>query len=123
MSSSHDLQSESNKAAAERRRRERVAGETQGWILSAMPQLPAHLPDGDDEAWEVRIHNVSRIGVGFASTAAMRIGDEHRIRIGRGPMKRARLIRVVACRQGDDGTYTVGAEFVDHPSKTLARAS
>src|SRR3954468_1571944 len=122
MSSSQDIGTGSNQAADDRRRRERVAGETQGWILPATPRLPAHLPD-DEEAWEVRIHNVSRIGVGFTSTAEMRVGDEHRLRISRGPMKRARLIRVMACRQCEDGTYTVGAEFVDSGGKTLARAS
>src|SRR5436305_13809757 len=100
MSSSHDLRTGSNQAADDRRRRERVAGETQGWVLPATPRLPAHLPD-DDEAWEVRIHNVSRIGVGFTSTAEMRVGNEHRLRIGRGPMTRARPIRVIACRQVD----------------------
>jgi hypothetical protein len=112
MSSTAPLGHGSNHAADERRRRNRVAGDTQGWILPAVPKLAKHTP-ADDEAWEVRIHDVSRLGVGFTSTEPMRVGEEHRLRIGRGPMKRARVIRVVACRQGQTGAYSVGAEFVD----------
>ena len=112
MSSTAPLGHGSNHAADERRRRSRVAGETQGWILPAVPHLAKHTP-ADDEAWEVRIHDVSRLGVGFISTAPMRVGEEHRLRIGRGPMKRARVIRVVACRQAENGAYVVGAEFAD----------
>lgn len=117
MSSTPPLSTGSNHAAEERRRRGRVAGETLGWILPPARHFAKHAPSGDDteavEGWEVRIHDVSRFGVGFTSTEAMRVGEEHRLRIGRGPMKRARVIRVAACRQGENGTYSVGAEFVD----------
>jgi hypothetical protein len=123
MSSSHDFQAGTERAAAaaERRRRSRVAGDTQGWIFPATPRLPTHLPGDDEEAWEVRIHDVSRFGVGFISTEPMQLGDEHRLRIGRGPMKRARVIRVVACQRCDDGTFSVGAEFTDSGGKMLSR--
>ena len=80
-----------------------------------------HLPD-DEEAWEVRVYNVSRFGVGFASTEALPLGSEHRLRIGRGPSKRSRLIRIIACRQSEVGTFAVGAEFVDMPARELSRA-
>lgn len=80
-----------------------------------------HLPD-DEEAWEVRVYNVSRLGVGFISTAALELGGEHRLRIGLGPSKRSRLIRVVACREAEPGTYAVGGEFVDTPGRELLRA-
>jgi hypothetical protein len=81
-----------------------------------------HLPD-EDEAWEVRVFNLSRFGAGFISTEPLQLGTEMRLRIGRGPIRRARLIRIVACRESDAGTYAVGAEFIDIPSKELAKAS
>jgi hypothetical protein len=105
----------------ERRRRSRLTGETLGWILPAQPRLAMHLPD-DEEAWEVRVYDVSRFGVGFTSTEAFELGAEHRLRIGRGPSKRSRLIRIVACREGEPGTYAIGAEFVDMPARELSRA-
>jgi hypothetical protein len=80
-----------------------------------------HLPD-EEEAWEVLVYNVSRLGAGFISTTSLPLGSEHRLRIGRGPMKRSRLIRIVACRQDEDGTFAVGAEFIDSPSHELSRA-
>jgi hypothetical protein len=113
--------SSSGSNSTDRRRRERVSSETQGWLLPPVARLPKHVPD-EEEAWEVRIHDLSRLGVGFTSTQSLSVGDEHRLRIGRGPMRRARLIRVVACRQTDNEVFVVGAEFVDSGTKTLARA-
>jgi hypothetical protein len=106
----------------ERRRRIRVPGETLGWILPAQPRLAMHMPD-DEEAWEVRVSNISRLGAGFISTEPLNPGGEFRLRIGRGPIKRSRLIRIVACREFEAGTFAVGAEFVDTPARDLAKAS
>jgi hypothetical protein len=88
----------------ERRRRSRVHSTTQGWLI----------PDTGDplEPWEVRVNDISRIGVGFETTEKMTRGALCRIRIGRGPMRLARRIRVVTCRPGPDGHYVVGSEFV-----------
>ena len=68
------------------------------------------------------ITNVSRLGVGFVSTAAMKLGEQHRLRIGRGPMCRYRIIRVIVCRQTGEREYAVGAEFVDTGARTLLKA-
>jgi hypothetical protein len=105
----------------ERRRRSRLPGETLGWLLPAQPRLSMLMPD-EEQGWEVRVFNISRLGVGFISTEPLELGAEHRLRIGRGPMKRSRLIRIVACRQSESGTYAVGSEFVDSPARDLARA-
>ena len=105
----------------DRRRRQRLPGETQGWILPTMRKLARYMPD-DEQAWEVRIYNVSRLGVGFTSTDQMRVGQEHRLRIGRGPMNRARLVRVVFCREWDGGVFAVGAEFVDRAGGSMSKA-
>jgi hypothetical protein len=80
-----------------------------------------HLPS-EDEAWEVRVYNLSRFGVGFYSTEPLQLGSEHRLRIGRGPMSRARLIRVVVCREAQKNSFSVGAEFVDISTRGLSRA-
>jgi len=111
----------SNNLTGERRRRNRLSSETQAWIVSASQDLLPHQVDEQD-AWEVRVTNLSRLGVGFMTTQQMCAGDQHRLRIGRGPMTRSRLIRVVVCRQGTEGDYAIGAEFVDHPAHTLSRA-
>jgi len=105
----------------ERRRRNRLPGETLGWILPATPRLAMHMP-AEEEGWEVRVYNVSRLGAGFISTQQLEIGAQHRLRIGRGPIKRSRLIRVVACREFEAGTFAVGAEFADAPARELAKA-
>ena len=115
------LESQSTQLANDRRRRNRLQSETSGWIIPANQTLSLHNP-ADEEAWEVRIHDVSRFGVGFISTQRMDIGEEHLLRIGRGPIRRARLIRIVAWRQSEDGTFSIGAEFVEPSVRRLAKA-
>ena len=122
----------SPRPVTERRRRPRLAGETHGWLLPAVVPVAVDgrsLPD-DEVGWEVRVHDVSRLGVGFTTTEPLASGDRRRIRIGRGPVTRARAVRVICCRPCDaDGTYHVGAEFADagtiapdHPARRLAKA-
>ncbi len=115
----------------ERRRRPRLVGETLGWLLPMVVPLAVDgrsLPD-DEAGWEVRVHDVSRLGVGFVTTEALNVGDRRRVRIGRGPAGRARAIRVIVCRRDELGLYHVGAEFADaagihadHPARRLAKA-
>jgi hypothetical protein len=97
----------------ERRRRARIQSATQGWLIpeDAAPE-EAPRPSGDGEPWEIRVNDISRDGVGFESTERMSRGALCRIRIGRGPMRLARRIRVVECRPGPDGHYVIGGEFV-----------
>jgi hypothetical protein len=121
MASTLTLNERNSGFASDRRRRSRLASETLAWLLPAEPRLALHLPD-EEESWEVRVFNVSRLGIGFSSTEAIDLGTEHRIRIGRGPARRARLIRIVACRQSEPGIFAIGAEFIDSPAKDLARA-
>ena len=115
----------------ERRRRPRLVGQTLGWLLPRV--VPASvdgrsLPD-EEVGWEVRVHDVSRLGVGFSTTERLAPGDRCRLRIGRGPVTRARAITVVVCRQDSGGLFHVGAEFAsagtihpDQPARRLARA-
>jgi hypothetical protein len=89
----------------ERRRRVRMHSATEGWVI---PDLAG--PDA--EPWEVRVSDISRNGVGFESTQKMDEGEICRIRIGRGPMRLARRIRIVNCRAGALGHYLIGGEFM-----------
>jgi hypothetical protein len=90
-------------AIADRRRRARLAGKATGWIFL-----------GDDDhapAREIMVIDVSRLGVGFTSETQLDVGFVCRIRIGFGPKRLARRLRIVNCRDNSDGTYTLGGEF------------
>ena len=112
---------DSLRSPVERRRRGRVQGETEAWIFSPFLPLDANGP-AEDDGWEVRVYDVSRFGVGFASTMELPIGSTHRLRIGRGPMHRARLVRVIVCRQSESGLFNIGGEFLDSGHRPLAKA-
>ena len=96
-----------SQAFVERRRRARIQSATQGWLIPDDAQR-----DLGSDPWEVKVNDISRGGVGFESTERMPRGALCRIRIGRGPMRLARQIRVVDCRPGPDGHYVIGGEFV-----------
>jgi len=104
MSSATDQQAAPSKSGADRRRRRRVDTESDGFLL----------PEGaafSDEPWEVRIQDLSRLGVGFVSCEPMQTGTICRIRIGRGPMRLARRMRVTNCLPEGQNLYRIGAEF------------
>jgi hypothetical protein len=105
----------------ERRRRARIHSATQGWLIpeDALRVAPVAAHDGTAEPWEVRVNDISRHGIGFESTERMSRGAVCRIRIGRGPMRLARQIRVVDCRPGPDGHYLIGGEFVRPATHSL----
>jgi len=88
----------------ERRRRPRLLSRTTGWVFL-----------GDDDhapAREILVENVSRLGAGFISDTRLEDGFVCRIRIGFGPRRLARRLKICNCRQNEDGTFTVGGEFV-----------
>jgi hypothetical protein len=121
MSTPMKMSTDSDRPVIERRRRERIAGETNGWVFPPQASLQRHGP-AEEQGWEVRVLDVSRFGVGFISTAALETGSMHQLRIGRGPMHRARLVRVVVCRQEEGGAYCVGAEFLDSGHRPMSKA-
>lgn len=88
---------------AERRRRSRLACRVPGWLI------PNH--DATPEPWEVRMRDLSRLGVGFDSGVPLASGEVLRIRVGHGPMKLARPIRIVNCFEQHDRSYAIGGEF------------
>ena len=96
-------------AETDRRRRERLSSTAIGYIVRDTAE--GNSQPMSDEPWEVRIHDVSRDGVGFVTSEKMSPGDTCRIRIGRGPMRLARKMRVVSCIADDHNHYRVGAVF------------
>lgn len=90
-------------AVDERRRRSRLLSDTIGWILF----------EGREQAtWEVRIVDVTRNGVGFSTFEPMAVGEICKVRIGRGPIELAKMMRVVHCTPAEGGCYTVGGAFI-----------
>jgi hypothetical protein len=89
--------------ATDRRRRARLLGKSTGWIFL-----------GDDDhapAREITVTDVSRLGVGFVCETQMEIGFMCRVRIGFGPKRLARRLKIANCRKNGDGTFTLGGEF------------
>ena len=87
----------------DRRRRARLTGKATGWIFL-----------GDDDhapAREIIVTDVSRLGVGFVSETQLEIGFVCRLRIGFGPKRLARRLKIANCRKSGDGTFTIGGEF------------
>jgi hypothetical protein len=121
MTRSLSLTSSDDPSANNRRRRSRIHAPTQGWILPPNRRLGKHAP-ADDEAWEVHIEDLSRFGIGFTSTERLGVGEKHQMRIGRGPMKRSRTIRVASCREARKGIFLIGAEFVASAGSEFAKA-
>jgi hypothetical protein len=91
------------RSANDRRRRPRLAGRATGWVFL-----------GDDDhapAREIAVIDVSRLGVGFISETRLDEGFVCRVRIGFGPKRLARRLKIVNCRRNSDGTFTLGGEF------------
>jgi hypothetical protein len=100
------LPSNAHSSAAQltdRRRRGRLAGKATGWIFL-----------GDDDhapAREITVTDVSRLGVGFVCETQVEVGFMCRVRIGFGPKRLARRLKIANCRRNGDGTFTLGGEF------------
>lgn len=90
-------------AVDERRRRNRLPGDTIGWVL---------FEGRAQTTWEVRIVDVTRHGVGFTSFEPLTIGEICKVRIGRGPIELARMMRIVHCTLADGGSYLIGGAFI-----------
>jgi hypothetical protein len=88
----------------DRRRRPRLLSKTSGWVFL-----------GDDDhapAREIVVSDVSRLGAGFVADTELQVGFVCRLRIGFGPRRLARRMKVNYCRKKEDGTFAIGGEFV-----------
>src|SRR4051812_3019145 len=78
----------------DRRRRARLLSRTTGWVFL-----------GDDDhapAREVLVMDVSRLGVGFISETKLDEGFICRVRVGFGPRRLARRLKISNCRMNED---------------------
>ena len=91
----------------ERRRRPRLTSECVGYVLCGDNESGV----SEVEPWEVRVHDVSRLGVGFVAAQRMTPGTLCRMRIGYGPMRLARRMRVTRCEPQTENTFRIGAAF------------
>jgi hypothetical protein len=81
-----------------------LATHTNGWVFL-----------GDDDhapSREIIVIDVSRLGVGFICDTQLDVGMHCRLRMGFGPRRLARRIKIANCRNADQGGFMIGAEFV-----------
>jgi len=88
----------------DRRRSTRVPHVAEAWVCS-----PTDF-DQEDKI-EVRAVNLSRHGLAFDLDTDMATGSFKTIEIGIGDQRVRSEIRIISCRQTDEGHYEVGAEF------------
>ena len=77
-------------------------------------------PEGHDAAVATSfMSNVSALGVGFHTRRALPVGARYQMRVELGPVKWAARLRVVSCQMHGDGTWDVGAEFLQEDCSTI----
>jgi hypothetical protein len=59
----------------------------------------------------VVVFDISLGGVGFRAPYTYRVGTVYRITLGTGPLFLNARLRVVSCRQRDDGMFDIGSAF------------
>ena len=89
----------------DRRRRARLGAKTNGWLF-------LNADAKHDRPREIRVLDVSRLGVGFRYDSALEIGHILRVRVGCGPLRLAKKIKIVNRRENPDGSWTLGGEFI-----------
>ncbi len=88
----------------DRRRSARVPHVAEAWVCSPT--------DFDlEKKIEVRAVNLSRHGVAFDVDSDMATGSFKMIEIGIGDQRVRTEVRIISCRQTEDGHFEVGAEF------------
>ena len=88
----------------DRRRRARIETRTVGWLFPS--------DDPHERAQAVIITDISKLGVGFIYANELATGTICKVRVGLGPRRLARRVRVASSRRNEDSTYTVGALFI-----------
>jgi hypothetical protein len=91
-------------ATDDRRRRARIETRTVGWLFPS--------DDPHERAQAVIITDISKLGVGFIYASELTTGTICKVRVGLGPRRLARRLRIASSRSNDEGAYTVGGEFI-----------
>jgi hypothetical protein len=91
-------------ATDDRRRRARIETRIVGWLFPS--------DDPHERSQAVIITDLSKLGVGFIYASEPLPGTICKLRVGLGPRRLARRLRIASSRSNSDGTYTVGGEFI-----------
>jgi hypothetical protein len=91
-------------ATDDRRRRARMETRTVGWLFPS--------DDPHERAQAVIITDISKLGVGFIYASELTPGQICKVRVGLGPRRLARRLRIASSRSNADGTFTIGGEFI-----------
>lgn len=93
----------STSAVDDRRRSERVDQRVPGWVSGA---------DRSSRGQNVLVCDMSMHGIGFHDPAnRYRVGSTHWLVVNGGALRVSTRIKVVSCRERDDGGFYVGASF------------
>ena len=91
-------------ATDDRRRRARIETRTVGWLFPS--------DDPHERSQAIIITDLSKLGVGFLYGTELVPGTICKIRVGLGPRRLAKRLRIASSRSNEDGSYTVGGEFI-----------
>jgi hypothetical protein len=91
-------------ATDDRRRRARIETRTVGWLFPS--------DDPHERAQAVVVTDLSKLGVGFIYATELQPGTICKVRVGLGPRRLARRLRIASSRHNPDGTFAVGGEFI-----------
>jgi len=91
-------------ATDDRRRRARIESRIVGWLFPS--------DDPHERSQAVIITDLSKLGVGFIYPTELSPGTICKVRVGLGPRRLARRLRIASCRGNDDGTFIIGGEFI-----------
>jgi PilZ domain-containing protein len=99
--------------AADRRRSLRIAHLTEGVLFADAAATRGAV---------IHVFDVSRHGVGFKAAGTFPVGTEWRVKIGAGPLHVTGFVKIVHRREGQDGLWSYGAEFVNQERPPLTPA-
>lgn len=94
-----------DQSVADRRRSERTAQQLPGWISGDTNHR-------NERGRQVTVTDLSMHGVGFIDAKQnYQIGARHWIVVNGNSLRISTRLRVVSCRQNDEGAWVVGAAF------------
>ncbi|MGA2584310.1 MAG: PilZ domain-containing protein [Tepidisphaeraceae bacterium] len=88
---------------SDRRRSQREALAASAWVSAE--------PGSRGKSRQVTVLDLSLHGVGFSSSDKFDAGSIHWIVLGTGGLRASSRLRVISCRQREDGAFDCGAEF------------
>ena len=97
--------SDSAASVEDRRRSERVDERMPGWISGESNDRSA-------KGSAVMVVDMSMHGVGFHDAAHhYRVGSTHWLVVNGGAMRMSTRVKIVSCRESDEGGFYIGAKF------------